>query len=63
LVLGYGFSGGDFDLPSGEVVGIIAWSVASLFIFSAPALALAKGRSQTGLLTSAMGGERTLAVA
>jgi hypothetical protein len=34
LVIGYGFSGGDFELPRGDFVSGVVWLLAVLFILS-----------------------------
>jgi hypothetical protein len=38
LVIGYGFSGGDFALPDGELLSTAVWLLCVLFILSPIAL-------------------------
>jgi hypothetical protein len=34
VVIGYGMSGGDFELPSGDIVSVAMWVSALLFLLS-----------------------------
>jgi hypothetical protein len=34
LVIGYGFSGGDIEVPTGDVLSVVAWAACVLFLLA-----------------------------